>query len=191
MLEDALNDRSRLRFADQVKTHFQFLNDHGFRLVSTSETLLRYESAISAINIYHGRQSYEIDLELEFHQARGTYSFSELLSLLNREAERPRKFASSTPEGAAEGVRALAALFKTCVLAGLPSDSGLPDRLEAQRQQRSREYDMAVQLEQVRRKLERAWKLKNLTEVANLLDPFEAHLSRTEREKLEYARRHI
>jgi hypothetical protein len=191
MVEDALNDRSRLRFADQVKTHFRFLNDHGFRLVSTSETLLRYESPVLAINIYHGRQSFEIDLELEFPKARATYSFSELLFLFNRDAERPRKFASSTPEGTAEGVRTLAALFKACVLADLLGDPRLPDRLEAQCQRRSREYDMAVQLEQVRAKLDRAWKRKDLTKVVNLLDPFEAHLSRTEREKLEYARRHI
>lgn len=86
MATDRIIDRSLLHFPEEVKHRFAYLEGLGFRDVRTEPTFVRYESPATAINIYQGRQSYEIGLEIESSQApTESYSFSEVLRLLDAE----------------------------------------------------------------------------------------------------------
>jgi hypothetical protein len=162
----------------------------GFRCVRSEATFVRFESRAVSINVYHGRQSYEIGLEIEFASAREAYSFSELLRLVDPEqAERYRNYATHTVQGVAEGVGQLADLFHRCIDAGILDDSQLVPHLKLQREELSRNYAFKTQLQQARRISEAAWRKRNYADVVKALKPFRAALTPSEVRKLELGRR--
>ena len=57
-------DRSRLGFAAAVSDAFGFLLESGFELVELSDTFARYESDRRVVRVFHGRSSYELDVEV-------------------------------------------------------------------------------------------------------------------------------
>lgn len=82
--DDRIIGRSSLHFSHEVKKCFLFLEDLDFCCVRSEDTFVRYESPMMGINIYHGRQSYEISLEIQSVQAPiEMYSISEILSLVD------------------------------------------------------------------------------------------------------------
>ena len=59
------SEREKLGFAATAEDAFRFLvQDFDFRMVSRAPTLVRYESQAVFVNIYHGRSSYEIGIEV-------------------------------------------------------------------------------------------------------------------------------
>src|ERR671917_546664 len=80
--------REKLDFAEEVQSAFTFLvTDYGFRLVRTEPTFVRYESPDVCVNIYHGRASFEIGVEIGrfinsvAHEER-PFSLSEIIELI-------------------------------------------------------------------------------------------------------------
>src|SRR5262249_26991832 len=64
-LRSTATDRGSLQFKDMVGTNFRFLcSDYGFTVVKAETTFVRYESEMLFVNVYHGRRSYEIGLEV-------------------------------------------------------------------------------------------------------------------------------
>jgi hypothetical protein len=181
-------DRTFLCFTAEVKSHFIFLEPLGFRCVKEGVTLVQYESSKLIINVYHGRQSYEIGLEIEDIQTSTNYSFSEILHLVDsKQSEQYRKYSTRLREGVAEGVRQLADLFRKCVDAGTLSDSQLFSRLQLQREKWGNEYALETQLLQARKKSEDAWHKRDYATVVKSLKPLRAALTATEVGKLEFA----
>ncbi|MGH8590336.1 MAG: hypothetical protein ACREXX_13715, partial [Gammaproteobacteria bacterium] len=64
--EVCVTNRAELRFVEEAQTAFHFLVEElGFRLVKCEPpTFVRYESNKLFVNVYHGRLSYEIDVEI-------------------------------------------------------------------------------------------------------------------------------
>src|SRR5438045_7554154 len=84
MATERVTDRSALRFAEEVKARFSFLEALGFHCVRSEATLVRFESPKVSINVYHGRHSFEIDLEIEPAQSPAdAYSFASVLRLVD------------------------------------------------------------------------------------------------------------
>lgn len=186
------NDRVLLRFAEEVITHFAFLETKGFRCLSSEATLVQYGSGDVRINIHHGRQSYEISLHIENMLVSNSYSFSELLRLIDNErGEQYRDYAAQTVQGVAEGVRQLADLLRECVDAGILDDIELFCRLKLQRDEWAKNYALETQLEQVRSKAESAWTEKNFGKVIEVLTPFQEHLTPSDLKRLGYAKKQI
>ena len=148
-----LNDRSILRFPEEVKGQFSFLETRGFRRKRAGPTLVRYQSPMMGVNIYHGRQSFEVGLEIDsISSPTVTYSFSEILCLVDREKdEQYKNYATHTAQGVAEGVGQLANLLQRCVAAGLLEDKQLFTRLKTQRGEIAKAYALETQLETRRR----------------------------------------
>lgn len=69
---DRVIDTSLLHFPEEVKSRFAFLERLGFRRVRPKATLVRYESLVMGINVYHGGRSYEIGIEIEPVQGPAT-----------------------------------------------------------------------------------------------------------------------
>lgn len=183
-------ERSLLRFSEEVKVHFAFLVDYGFHCSRSQETLMRFESERLAINVFHGRQSYEIGLQLEDVLGSESYSFSEVLRLVNYgRAEHYRDYATRTVEGVAAGVRELASLFRKCVDTGVLNDSEFFRQLKMQREVRAKSYALETQLVQARMESESAWGEKDFSRVVQILTPLQEHLSLSELRKLEYAKK--
>ena len=57
-------EREGLGFADAVRRHFGFLASRGYRPVLVLSTLVRYERPPLFVNVFHGRVSYELGLEV-------------------------------------------------------------------------------------------------------------------------------
>ena len=186
-----ITDRSLLRFSDEVKIRFAFLELLGFRCESSEATMVRFESPRLAINVYHEKLSYEISSAIESAGGADTYSFSEILRLVHGERmEQYRDYASHTVEGVAEGVRQLADLYRKCFDTGILNDSQLFPLLEQQRQDWSKNYALETQLRLALKKSEFAWKEINFGEVVQALAPLQEHLNHSDLKKLEYAKKH-
>lgn len=186
MSTERVTERSVLRFAEEVKGCFSFLETHGFRRVHSEPTFVRFESPRANINIYHGRRSFEIGLEIE--SPTNIYSFSEILRVADRmQGEQYRNYATHTSQGVAEGVGKLAQLFQRCVAAGIFEDKQLFARLDVQREELARSYALETQLQQARIKAEAAWHKKDYATVVETLKPLRAALTATEVSKLEFA----
>jgi hypothetical protein len=56
--------RAELGFREAVLSNFRFLIDLGLHPVEEQVTLVRYESQAVFINIYHGRSSYALAVEI-------------------------------------------------------------------------------------------------------------------------------
>jgi hypothetical protein len=173
----------------EVLNQFSFLKDLGFADVRSEATFVRYESSSMAINVYHGRLSYEIGLELEsLREPIETYQFSALLRLLSAQrAKDYRVFASRTVDGVTEGVQRLAVLFRECVGAGNLNDPQLFAQLKMHRDEWSRKYALEVQLAHAHGALETAWAKKDFGKVVQILHPLREHLSGSDIKKLVYA----
>ena len=57
-------ERAQFGFKDAVLSSFKFLGDFGLRRVEEKLTLVRYESSEVLLNVYHGRASYELGVEI-------------------------------------------------------------------------------------------------------------------------------
>ena len=189
MATERVIDRSLLRFAEEVKDRFSFFETLGFRCVRSEATFVRFESLGVSINVYHGRRSFEIGLEIESAPSPiDAYSFSEILRLVDsKQAQHYRDYATHTAQGVAEGVRQLAELFQLCMAAGILNDKQLFSRLRLQREELGRNYALETQLEQARRKSEAAWQKKDYEAVVKALKPLRAALTASEVGKLEFA----
>ncbi len=189
MTNEPLLDRSVLRFAEEVKDHFSFLDDLGFRCVSFETTCVRFESPKASINVYHGLHSFEIDLEIEPSQSPSdAYSFASILRLVDQgQLGHIRNYATHTTQGVVEGVRQLAELFKCCIAAGILNDDQLFLRLKSQKKELTSKFADDVELFQAKRIAEVAWRNKDYSTVVKTLKPLRAVLSATEVKKLDYS----
>jgi hypothetical protein len=185
-------DRGTLGFPESVEREFGFLKAIGFALRLRDATLVCFESDRVRIDVYQGRQSYGIGLTIE--QVGGPaderYSIGTLLKLLDPELGRTyRDFAALTPEAVERGVTRLSGFFRRCVADGLLEDPRLFDRLRTLTETLVERHVEEMELADIRRRLEQAWKAKNYAQVLALLTPVERLLSPSELEKLKYARK--
>lgn len=187
-------DREDLHFGELVEQHFQFLQMHGFRCELSEPSFVRFASKQTFVNIYHGRLSYEIGLELgSFVDSvnDNSYSMAEIIRLVeSNEKNDYRNYAAHTFENVAEGVKTLAVHFRKYVDAGVLSDASLFERLQKNREKWSREYATEMDLYHARQLLADAWHSKDYKRVVELLKPLRDLLTSSEVHKLEYAEKH-
>lgn len=188
----AMSDRRMLRFPDAVLVHFAFLTNDGFRPVLCEPTLARFESKRQIVTVYHGRQSYEVGLEIgpsaTARVNKTPYSMSEIIRLVEPDkAEEYRNYVAQDAEGVEEGVRRLASLLRRYAAAGLFDDPDLFVRLERQRSAWKLNLARDLNLTQLRQKLDAAWRSRDYARVIDLLEPMRSELTSTELKKLEFA----
>jgi hypothetical protein len=193
MAAEQVRNRANLRFAEEVRKRFSFLEPMGFRCLSSEPTVVHFESRETRISISHGRQSYEIDMELSsIASPTDAYSISEVIRLVDLSiGEHYRKFATHTAKGVAEGVAKLASILRRCIAAGVLTDLQVFDRLKCQREGLARNYALATQLEQIRRRSELSWHSKDYAAVVKILGPFREALTPLELKKLEFSEKKL
>lgn len=187
-----VSGRRDLHFPEATEANFGFLAGRGFKRVQDEETFVRFQSDRAYVNVYHGRKSFEVGLEIgPLQSAETPYSMSEIIRLVEaNKADEYRSYSARSAEGVAEGVRQLAALCRRYVDAGLLDDPKLFERLHMGRKTWSEGFALEVNLTQVRRKLEVAWHAKDYAKVVELLKPLRNALTPTELRKLDYAEKH-
>lgn len=180
-------DRMRLNFANSVSEKFSFLRDLGFSEVESLPTIVRYRKGDLEVQVYHGRQSFEIGFEVGRHEAH--YSMSELIRAKDPEtAERYRDYAATTAEGIAEGLTQLEELVRRYGERALRGDPEFFVALANQRKVWAQGYELDVLAKQLRPKADTAFRSGDYRQAAELYEKIHPRLSAAEVKKLELAK---
>jgi hypothetical protein len=186
-LEPWVSERRWLNFAQVAMEQFNFLRDYGFTVYESTPTIVRFRKEEFEVNIYHGRRSYEIGMEI--CREDRCYSIEALVRLTDREsADRFRYYAATTPEGVLEGVKQLASIVRQYGDQALRGDSPTFGALAAQRAAMGKALAEETLAHQIRPKAEAAFRNRSYREAADLYEKILPSLTPTELKKLAFAK---
>jgi hypothetical protein len=189
-------ERARLGFREAVLFNFQFLKKFGFRPVKEELTLVRYESRDVFVNVYHGRASFELGVEIgRLKDPSHKLTLHDVLAWAGSEKSegfgRHVMFQVSSPEGVQEFVPKLSALVEKYAPPFLRADPAAFDSALEIQSERAKGYAKGVSLSQLRRKAEGAWQAKDYGQVVDLYGPMRNDLTEVEAKKLAYAEQRL
>ncbi len=194
---DPSKDRHTLGFKNAVLSNFAFLDDYGLKLVEEDTTFVRYESDTVFVNVYHGRGSYEIGVEIGRLDRAEKYGLDHIVSGAGEsvwEAEglgRGTMFQTSTHAGVLKIVPKVAYLVRQY---GGPFLSGRPafyQELQEANEREARAFERAQNFTRIRREAETAWRGKDYLRMSELLRPVRDDLTTLESKRLDYAEKQI
>ena len=113
-------DRWKLGFKEAVLESFDYLRSYGLECVQADVTFVRYDSPKTFVNVFHGRGSYELGVEIGQHGdpvrsiAKGLYVLLGWRGAPERRLPSGESllFTSDIREGVQELVPKMAALFR-------------------------------------------------------------------------------
>ena len=189
-------ERERLGLSVAVKSSFSFLKNLGFRLVDQKTTFVRYESPKIFVDVYHGRASYELGVEIgRISQPSDKVTLQDLVYFAGAEkAEGFGKhvmFQVSSPEGVEECMPKLARLVEKYGKPFLINDAAAYTKVFEYKLNARDRYQKDVRLRQVREKANTAWEAKNHAKVRELYNSIRPDLTEIERRRLMYAEKQL
>ena len=198
------HDRSQLGFVQTVEASFGFLvREFGFRLVDVQPTFVRYESERAFVNVFHGRGSYELGVEIgrwiEFdgELVEEKFTLGDVIALdHDLSAVGYRSYATTNREPLVRFVVQLAdwtQRFGSRVLEGDPTTF---DSLREQGARLSQTILEGWRAERLRAAADCAWRCKDWGRVIDAYGEIAAELGsielkRSERARLSYAQKRI
>jgi hypothetical protein len=204
--------RRELGFSQAVESEFEFLKESGFEMTHVEPTLVRFETDRVFVNVYHGRSSYIIGVEIgtinPADQGWEPDRFDSVVPL--RPAPLSEKFTiwevaraagasdvhentflqASSKQGIAHCVRRIADFVKRYGEMALNGDAAFFTRVREVQTQESRHFLARGRLSYLQTQLNEAWHGKDYRRFVQLLEPLESDLPPAERRRLEYARKH-
>jgi hypothetical protein len=160
-------NRASLGFFEAVMSAFKFLvEEFSFTCVRQDVTFVRFESNCVFVNVYHGRASFELNVEIgELTTSGGLpenpFTIGEVFHLVNpAEATNYHPYQVHTAESVRKFVREIARLVKEYATPALIGDHSFFQRLSELRTHRSDEYLKGVHLNRTRTEVEAAWHQK-------------------------------
>ncbi len=182
-------DRSHFNLEKKVREAFAFLSNLGFSEIESLPTLVRYQNGGIEVDIYHGRQSYEIGAGITVFGTR--YSISEIIQASDPEMFKQFRYAmTTTPEGVTSALEELSLLMKRYGNTALEGDQQFITVLEKQRKQWSEDYALDVLAKQLRPKASEAFRQKDYSTATDLYSRIRKCLSTAELKKLDFAIKH-
>ncbi|MCK4946913.1 MAG: hypothetical protein KAQ99_04285 [Candidatus Aureabacteria bacterium] len=191
-----MNKRTELNFAKEVISTFDFLTkEYNFRLVGTDCLyVVRYESNLVFINIYHEKISYELGFSiglLSDKEKRG-YTIDELVRLKDLGAEKqPIFFQASTKKDVKHCIQELSKLVKQNGGLALKEDRSVFVHLDRIREDLGSKQQREYELRQVRKEAQEFWKKKTYDRLIELYSSIFDDLTQSEIKKLIYARNQL
>jgi len=186
--------RGELEFSMAVRRAFAFLDGFGFREVCEAATIVRYATERVFLNVYHGRSSFELGIEVGLLEARGEqhgYSLGEFVRLVDpAEAGRLKNDCATTANEVAYGVARLATRVQQYLARVLRGDEAIFPELARQRREWADAFAADISYRQVGPKAAAAFREKRYSEAADLYESVKSQLSPAELMKLEYAKQH-
>jgi hypothetical protein len=181
-------------FQKMVIELFSWLEDYGFSLIEEKSTIVKYEGRFGYVNVYHGRSSYEVGIEIgpPGEEQKSNYSMSELIRL--REYEKAKNYRNPIATSEQTMRTAIFAQAEKLMMYGqrvFKGESKVWQELKQQRQNWSKEYAMDIMQSQVRQEVENYFHKKDYKRVIELLSRIEGRLTSVELKKLEYAKKKI
>jgi hypothetical protein len=190
-------NRWQLGFKDAVLSSFEFLRTYGFRVVEEDVTFVRYESAAAFVNVYHGRGSFEIGVEIGRLERPEKYGLDYIVSWAGKQAweaegfGRGTMFQVSTREGVQNFVPKVAQLVKRYGDDFLSGSAAFYGELQKANDRASVAYEREQMLTRIRKEADAAWAAKEFARVAELLQPIQADLTEIEGKRLAYAEKQV
>jgi hypothetical protein len=194
---DPGKDRWKLGFKDAVLSSFEFLRSYGLNPLEENATFVRYESDAVFVNVYHGRGSFEIGVEVGRLDRPEKYGLGSIVSWAGKQAweaegfGRGTMFQVSTREGVQNIVPKVAQLMKKYGDPFLSGRPGFYDELQKANDRASVEFEREQMLTRIRKEADTAWATKDFARVAELLQPVRGDLTEIESKRLAYAEKHI
>jgi hypothetical protein len=188
-------NRRQLRFEEAVLAGFDFLRSHGFKLVETGPTLVRFESRKVFVNIYHGRASYEIGVEVGLKARSEKYGLDYIVSWAGETAWKAEGFGRSTMfqvsswEGVQRIVPRVAEIVRKYGEPFLGGDARFYGQLDDANRRASAEFTKRQHLAAIRKLADAAWSEKNFSRLYELYQSIEEDLTAIESKRLSYARK--
>ena len=183
----AMDQRARLHFSEAVRKEFSFLEKYGFREIQALSTLVRFQRGEFELNVYHGRSSYEIGLEIYYENEE--YSLGELIRIVDPNAlQRFRYPQASTRKAVNIGVKKIGKLTERYGHRALSGDMVFFANIRRSRPLWRKEFALDMLVAQVRPQANRAFRKGQYRKAAQLYEQISERLSRVERRKLAYAK---
>ena len=180
--------RRFLRFRETVLKHFSFLESRGLRASETSETYVRFAGEVADIEVFHGRQSFELGANV----IRGglKYSLTEFQMLRSSTNEDANflVFAATDAHGVETGVGLLASALKDCIDAILLDSPDMYVELQSRREANRKKLAMDTLVSQTRPKADEAFRRGDYSRAAELYEVIREQLSPSEMRRLEIAK---
>jgi hypothetical protein len=127
---DPGKERGQLGFKEAVLSSFDFLHSYGLEPTEEDVTFVRYQSDVVFLNIYHGRTSFEIGVEIGRLDRSEKYGLDYLVSWAGKQAWEAEGFGRGTifQVSSREGVQKFVPKVATILQKyGAPFLRGTPD----------------------------------------------------------------
>ena len=191
-------DRDQLGFVSEVMSAFKFLlTEYGFICVRVEPSFVRYESSSIFVNIYHGRTSSELGVEIgKLENIPGLqenwYTIGEVMDLVGiREKLKFTFFQASTQERVKTLVPKLAEYVREYAKPIFEGNTQIFEKLEELRSKKSDEYIKEMRLRRIREEAEKSWHKKDYAKLVELYNSMKDDLTLVEVKKLEYAQKRL
>lgn len=188
--------REQLGFKEAVLTSFKFLNDAGLHPVAGEMTLVRYESSVVFVNVYHGRVSFELGVEIgRLREPSKALTLYDIVAWAG--AEKAEGFANhvmfqvSSRKDVQEFAGRLASLIRKYAGPFLRGDDSAFDSAFEVRAERWQREMKQGNLSNIRSRAEAAWQAKNYVQVIKYYSSMHEDLSHVESKRLDYAERQV
>jgi hypothetical protein len=185
-------------FPEAVMTSFRFLvEEFRFACVKQDATIVRFESNEVFVNIYHGRASYELGVEIgqlrkDTDVPECGFTLGEIISVADSKiGSMYRPYQISMPQQINKFVSETAELVRRYATSALIGDRAYFQRLSDLRVRISNAYIKEMELSRIRTDVEVAWREKNYKQVVELYGAVEDDLTSSEIKKLGYAKRKL
>lgn len=190
-MNNGFETREDLDFNQSARTSFQFLiNDYGFKLVKSELTMIRYETDLLFVNIYHGRSSYELGFEcgLKSKGEESRYRLPTIIKgLLGNAQNIQTSHQASNKEAIINGLRKIANMVRENCNSILKAEDIAFTQIEKAALAEGRELSYKYTIEPIKEKAEQAWKDKDFKKVINLYNSIKNNLTDLEIKRLKYA----
>lgn len=184
-------ERSRLGFAEAVARWFSFLEStFGFHQVKQDATFVRYESDVLFLNVFHGRGSYEIGVELgKLEKPEVHYRLPVLVAALAPGYTGSTVFQASSRSSVERCVAEVARTLEAYCGAALRGDAETFRVVEQEARAESERVTLQAQFGAIIDRADQAWDTKDLGRARELYRRAEAALDATRRRRLHYLTR--
>lgn len=179
--------QGRLGFIDLAQSAFAFLLRIGFEVVRREPTRLIFESPSVFVNVYHGRSSYQVGLEIgRLDDARHKYSLYEvLLALAPSEVEKAT--CQTTDRGVLERcLSSIADVVERSCGSLLAGDAGAFEDLRLAVAPRRKAVTLQAQFGAILDRADQAWEAKDLPRAKEFYQKAETALDEPRRRRLRY-----
>lgn len=188
------NNREELQFPKLVIRYFKFLErDFNFIVSRTTNTLVRYQSELLFINIYHGRNSYEIGFELGVIGSLNTavYDLPVILKTLVPAYKGLLYFQASNYADLKDCIKTISRIVIEYCKEALYGKELVLAEINNTYNTINKEATKLYSIKPIQDKALQAWQRKDYFEVVRLYTSIENEINQLERQRLIFARKNL